>query len=184
MKSHQITRESFDRFLKWLDPDETIAAQKYESIRFRLIKLFDYRGLSDPEELADRTIDRVMSKITDLSENYEGEPVYYFLGVANKIAFEQRRIPKIEQLPHNIPAFESEINEPNAEYHCLEKCLKSLREPDRELVVNYYADERNIKHREELAEQLGINWGNLRVRMFRLKSQLQKCIKKCLKEKL
>src|SRR5262245_21687271 len=57
-----MTPEEFDRLLLWLNPDRDKAGEKYEWIRKRLIKIFVCRGCNVPEELADKTINRVARK--------------------------------------------------------------------------------------------------------------------------
>ena len=69
-----LTQAAFDSLLEWLDPDRARSGEKYEKIRLRLIKIFACRGCSIPEELADRTIDRVARKVGEVSHDYEGDP--------------------------------------------------------------------------------------------------------------
>ena len=77
--ARQIESENFELMLDWLDADREKAARKYEQIRTRLIKIFVCRGAIEAEDLADETIDRVISKIKDLRETYVGNnPDFYF----------------------------------------------------------------------------------------------------------
>src|SRR5262245_44374262 len=39
-KDRSVSREAFDLMLAWLDSDRERAGQKYEEIRYRLIKIF------------------------------------------------------------------------------------------------------------------------------------------------
>ena len=43
MNDWDLTEESFDLFLSWLDPDRDLAGKRYESIRRRLIIMLDRR---------------------------------------------------------------------------------------------------------------------------------------------
>ena len=52
--------------LAWLDSDRERAGQKYEEIRCGLIKIFVCQGCTDPEGLADETINRVIRKIPEI----------------------------------------------------------------------------------------------------------------------
>ena len=65
---------------------------------------------------------------------------------------------------------------------CLRSCLQALSVENRELILGYYAKEKQAKidRRSELAQQLGISVQNLRVRVFRVRALLHKCIEDCL----
>src|SRR4051812_38473198 len=96
-ENQSLTQESFQMLLGWLDANVESAAEKYEKIRQRLIRIFIGRGCYEAEMLADRTIDRVSSKVSQISSNYVGEPATYFYGVANKIHLEWLRAQKKER---------------------------------------------------------------------------------------
>ena len=53
-----LTAEAFAKLLACLDPDSEKAGQKYETIRQRLMKFFDWRGAYFPEDCADDTLNR------------------------------------------------------------------------------------------------------------------------------
>ena len=82
------TQEDFEKLWRWLDPDRDKAGEKYERIRRRLIAVFASRGCCDTEDLADKTINVVTSKIDWLVENYVGDPAPYFYAVAKNIFLE------------------------------------------------------------------------------------------------
>jgi len=175
-----ITQASFDSLLAWLDPDRDRAAGKYEQIRRRLIRLFACRGRHDAEELADETINRVTLKATDVSKEYVGDPSLYFYGVAQKVFLESlRKRPPQPFVPQPSPA---EAEETEREYECLERCMEELGPASRELVLDYYRNDRRAKidHRKELAAQLGIAQNALRIRVHRVRATLQECVSGCL----
>lgn len=185
-KQNVITQESFDLLLSWLDRNREIAGQKYEKIRLRLIRIFLGRGCSEAEELADETINRVTQKLPQVAADYVGEPTLYFYGVANKIHLEWlRKQKKISRLPlgetNNRPPAESDT----AEYECLQSCLKTLPADQRQLIVEYYRNEKSakIEKRREIAKKLGINVNALQVKAFRIRARLKECLQKCLVEK-
>jgi hypothetical protein len=74
-----LTPESFDRLLSWLHHDREQAGLKYEEIHAALIRRFRQLGCSDPEELANLTIDRVAEKLPKIIDTYEGDPGAIFL---------------------------------------------------------------------------------------------------------
>jgi len=77
--------------LDWLDTDRERAGSKYEAIRLRLIKIFTCRGCQAAEELADETINRVIARIVEIANGYQGDPALYFYGVAQKVFLEDAR---------------------------------------------------------------------------------------------
>ncbi len=178
-KEWVLTQESFDALLAWLDPDRELAGQKYESIRMRLIKIFACRGCYEPEDLADETINRVTNKLNDL-EGFVGERARYFYGVANKVHMEylRRKPPPPQPPPMNDP-FEIE-----KEYDCLDRCMQTLTADNRNLVLQYYQEEKKakIEHRKQLADQFGIALNALRIRAHRIRAALQDCVQKCVHE--
>src|SRR5215831_13213906 len=90
-RQEDLTPETFEKLLEWLDRDRNRAGEKYEYIRMRLIKRFASRGCTEPEELADETLTRVAHKLKQISGAYIGNPASYCLGVANKIFLEYLR---------------------------------------------------------------------------------------------
>jgi len=54
-----MTQEAFDLLLAQLDGDREQAAIRYEALRRKLLKFFEWRGCAFTEELADDTIDRI-----------------------------------------------------------------------------------------------------------------------------
>src|SRR5215216_2251273 len=67
-----LTSEEFDDLLSWLDPNRERAGSRYEEIRAGLIKRFRWRGCSDAEDLADKTINRVVKKLPEIRATYKG----------------------------------------------------------------------------------------------------------------
>jgi DNA-directed RNA polymerase specialized sigma24 family protein len=175
--------ENFDTLLNWLDSDRERAGEKYEYIRHSLIKIFVWRGCNRAEELADETIDRVMRKARELAKTYKGNPALYFYGVAKKVLLEHQR-REFTPVSFNVAAPEPEdlYNQEDAKLECLETCLQRLSQEDRDLILLYYQKEKQakIEFRKFLAEQVGIETNNLRVRAYRIRNFLHDCISKCL----
>lgn len=191
-ENRTITQDKFDALLVWLDPDRAKAGMKYEEIRRTLVDIFVWRGFGDAEGLADETIDRVMRKVSGLAATYVGDPALYFYSVAKRLIYEEQRRLKIHHplddlntLPGPAPEEEQTKEEVSElEHECLKRCMQRLSPEQREMLVSYYMKEKHAKidHRRELAARLGIEINTLRVRMYRLRSALQACIKNCLKE--
>ena len=169
--------ESFEVLLGWLAEDRDRAGERYEAIRSRLVKIFACRGCANPEDLADETIDRVMSKLPEIAPTYVGPPEAYFYRVAQFIYFEHLRRQRRAPPPTPQPGEERE-----AEWACLERCLERLAPADRALIEAYYSDERRlrIERRKELADGLGIGLNALRLRLHRLRVEVRGCMTRCL----
>lgn len=182
MAKSSINQEGFEKFLSWLDKDREAAGEKYEDIRFRLIKIFYARGCHLAEELADESIDRVIKKCDELIQTYQGDPMLYCYGVAQKVFLEFTRKPKAEELPDTIVQNEINVEELKADYICLNKCLKKLNPEQRRLIIDYYKGEKQTKivGRKELEKKLNITNQSLRVRALRIRKILQECIENCL----
>jgi RNA polymerase sigma factor (sigma-70 family) len=177
-----LTQEAFDRLLSWLDANRDEAGKKYETIRSRLIKIFTCRGCQEAEELADETINRVTSKVGAIEDGYVGDPVLYFYGVAHKVHLEYlRRKP----IPQEFAVAATSSDEDEEEYACLDDCIQRLPANQRQLVLEYYQEERRAKidHRKELARKMGIALNALRIRAHRIRAVLQQCVQNCLEQK-
>jgi DNA-directed RNA polymerase specialized sigma24 family protein len=180
-KEWEITQEAFAKFLAWLGPNRDEAGKKYEDIWRKLIKIFTCRGCNCPEDLADETINRVIRKVQDIGETYVGDPALYFCGVAHHVHHEFFRKKPVYQPP---PPADGPTRT-DAEYECLEQCMEGLPPRSRELVLQYYQEEKRekIDLRKQLALQLGIPLNALRIRACRIRMNLQTCVNLCLQQK-
>lgn len=171
------TREAFDKLLRWLDPDRDKAGEKYEKIRLRLIRVFACRGCCEAEDLADETINVVLSKTDWLLENYVGDPSLYFYGVAKKIH------PKLKPPPDLPPP---DPNPPHLEQVCsdLDDCLDDLPSEDRNLVLRYHEGDKQekIQNRKKLAQELKISRNALRIKVCHIHSRLRDCVEQRLRQ--
>jgi DNA-directed RNA polymerase specialized sigma24 family protein len=189
-KEWALTQEAFDRLLGWLDADRERAGSKYEAIRLRLIKIFTCRGCSEADELADETINRVTAKVEEVADNYSGDPALYFYGVCQKVHLEYLR--KYQKKQADVAVDSATLNATSIsldddiepEYECLERCLEHLPADNRDLVLRYYQQEKQLKivHRKRLARELGIAVNALRIRAHRIRLVLQRCVLDCLEQ--
>jgi|ERR1700752_718543 len=181
-KNWSLSQEAFDELLGWLDLDREQAAIKYEQMRARLIKLFVGRGCVDAEDLADETINRVTSKLRDIKDQYYGDPMRYFVGVANKVHLEYLR-RKTPQPPSLLPADSSRVE---LEYRCLERCVERLSEEDRNLLLRHYGAKgrTEAERRKALADELRISLNALRIRVYRIRQALKECVEKCIQDSM
>lgn len=179
-QENDLTQTTFDSLLAWLDPDRDQAGKKYESIRQRLIKIFTCRGRPNAEELADETINRVALKVPKIVKEYVGDPALYFYGVAQKVFLESLR----KRPPTIMPPPIVKSDEIEQEYECLERCMEQLSQSNRELVLEYYQNDKGAKisHRKQLAQSMGIAQNALRIRAHRIRLTLQQCVQICLQQ--
>jgi len=174
-----LTREAFDRLLAQLDSDREQAGIKYENLRRRLVKLFEWRGAFFPEDLADDTLNRV-AKSLETGEQIANLTAYS-LGIARNVFLESLRSRQREAALQSIPQGAAAITD-ESRRECLEHCLRGLSPQDFQMIVQYYQEDKRarIEARRALASQLGIPLNALRIRTHRLRVQLQQCVEHCL----
>jgi DNA-directed RNA polymerase specialized sigma24 family protein len=182
-----LSAEALAGFLGCLDPDADRAGEKYESLRLTLMKFFDWRGAHFPEELADETINRVIRKIAE-GQTIRDVPTYCH-GVARLVLLEKLKGPEskrtdFEELP---PAalVAPEPEERDEKQDCFEHCLKQLPGESRQLILQYYVDEKRekINRRLAMADRLGIPLNALRSRAQRIRNRLEECVNGCMNKK-
>lgn len=170
--------EGFGRLLALLAPDLESAARRYEDLRTRLVRVFEWRGFRQSEELADQTIDRVVRKIQEGLDLQGTELIRYAGGVARHIAQETWRRERRERVgsadaerPPFVPGRHSTTDFRLAQ---LEGCLAEMDPVDRDLILRYYTSDPDdrIRNRRALAEELGLRANALRIRAFRIRRRL------------
>ena len=176
-RAWSITASAFARLLELLDSDRERAGIAYEQLRERTIGLFGWWGAVRPEELADDTLDRVARKLEQGTTVSPASLGAYVRGVARMVFYESKRDcsePLDERdLPAPSPAEESEA------LRCLDECLTALAGDDRKQILRYYEGNR-VEVRQKIAGELGISMTALRIRMHRLRLQLERCVSSCL----
>lgn len=177
-----LTQAAFDGFLALLDRDREKAGEKYEYIRIKLLKYFQWCGSDVPDIDADETINRVTRRI------YEGQEIYnltgYIYGVAKLVHAESLKLRTRRQALDEgsfVKLSKDELDLANYQ-DCLESCLAYLKPEDREVITEYYRHKKTAKIncRKQLAASLGISLNTLRVKMHRQRMNLETCVEKCL----
>lgn len=184
-RTQPLNQEDFDVLLTWLGTTREDGGRRYEEIRRRLIKFFTYRGCPEADELADETINRVAAKVHGLAETYTGDTALYFYGVAHNVHLEYLRMCRTRPQPP-VPQIQAADSDTlDAEYECLDQCVRQLSPNAREIILQYYQEEKRSKidRRKALADRLGIALNALRIRAYRIRTSLQTCLQDCLKEK-
>jgi RNA polymerase sigma factor (sigma-70 family) len=183
------TKEQFDGLMAWLSSSTENPGDKYETIRQSLVKLFVWNGCWDAEDLADETIDRVMRKVPEIAIDYSGDPALYFYGVARMMLKERRRQKTISSESQSLESRlttrsqqSDDTDEINRRFECLEECIGKLPADSRELILDYYQEEKRAKidFRQQIAQRMGMDVENLRVKVFRIRASIYKCMEKCM----
>lgn len=192
MTGWALTETSFEKLLDCLGPDREQAGAAYEALRRKLARFFEWRGAAQPEERVDETFNRVARKLEEGVQILN--PGGYCNEVARLVLMEsfkspERKLTPLEDIdPQKAPASEAFVpdNEPEDDrrLNCLEKCLNTLPAESRELIMEFYRDDRRAKidRRAALAERLGINRITLGKRAQRVRDKLELCVKSCVRK--
>jgi RNA polymerase sigma factor (sigma-70 family) len=179
-----LSQADFDKLLSWLGTDRDQAGEKYESIRQALIELFEAWQCLDPDELADETINRVVTRLDELVLTYSGDPALYFYGVAKMVRKEYFRKTRPMELKETLGgSLDKPDDEKELLHACLDECLGKLPPKDRDLVLMYYEGDKRkkIDSRKRLGLELDLSGNTLRVRVHRIRATLEQCILRCLR---
>jgi DNA-directed RNA polymerase specialized sigma24 family protein len=178
-----LSEPALTRLLHSLDADPERAALRYEEIRRKLSRFFEWRGCAPAEEHADEVLDRVARRLD------EGLTIVnigaYCYGIARMLLHEvaarvERQRTAVAQLATAAP---SETDD--GEMACLDRCLEELDAPSRALILEYYEGERRGRqtHRREMADRMGIGPNALRIRLHRIRRTLEGCLVRCLADR-
>lgn len=198
-KDWVVSQAAFDGLLLTLDPDRERAGEKYEQIRQKLAKFFQWRGCGAPEEFADRTIDRVTRKLGEGAQIHTQNVYLFFHGVAVNVLREhwkevQRNdVKALDDLPDSQSAGaedpietagrKSELALRERKLECLDACVRRLPAQQLVLITEYHQGEgaAKIARRNQLAKQFGIPLNALRIRAYRIRGELETCISGCMR---
>lgn len=176
-ESWTLDRRSWDGLLAFLGRDGVAPGEAYEALREKLEAFFRWRGLGGARELADETLDRIAKKL-EAGEEIETTPTRFALGVARFVALEAQRKSQREQ-PELVEAEAPPPPAGDERVEGLVRCLERLPPADRSLLLRYHEESRGqprISRRERLAKELGIELNALRVRAFRIRGRLERCL--------
>jgi len=193
LSKSDLTAAKFESLLLRLDTDRNQAGEKYEEIRWKLVKFFQWSSCLEAEELADETFNRVAEKLASEEEGIK-DVVAFAWGVAKRIRQEAlRKDAKTVGLP-DLPGADTmladsrvpvdaqhELTGNQRHLKCLRRCIQHFSATDRQLLLAYHSPRgRRIEGRRRLAQENGITMIALRVRANRLRFKLEECIKRCL----
>ena len=189
-----ITQIAFSRLLAWLDDGVDSHGERYLEMRRRLVSYFDRRDRPAADELADETFNRIGRTLEQGAVIATRPPARYCYIVAKFVLYEDFRRERrhasagetwsanvdVARIGARAPVDDGRVLQ-ELRLDCLECCLDRLKPDQRELIVEYYADERRqkIERRREMATRLGITMNALGIRAFRIRDGLMACVESC-----
>jgi len=179
-----LTCEELEALLAHLAPDREQAGEKYEVIRRKLVRLFEWRGCAFPEDLADETINRVARRMAEGIELHAADPFGYFCGVAHLVFKEVLRRNAREHAALESGGWRAvPAEEPVADQRLesLRDCLQGLPEDQRRLVLQYHQESDHVRSRKGLSDATGIPLNALRIRVHRIRRKLEECVEEKLR---
>jgi DNA-directed RNA polymerase specialized sigma24 family protein len=149
-EKRSLTQGGFDGLLALLGPDRDRGAETYLEIRRNLVRLFEWRGCSTPDEYADETINRCARKIAE-GEQIRDLPTYC-IGVARMLLREMTRErakePRpLDEVPEPRTPSEEADDDGQRRVACLKRCLGELSLGNRDLILGYYDGDKGDKIR-------------------------------------
>lgn len=180
------TPEAFEKLLARLASDRNEAGEKYEIIRLKLLRFFEWRSCDSPDHRVDEAFNRVMRRI-DEGQTIENLMAYFYetarLIFMESLKEKSRTAALIENTPTPVALpidLEPTGDEPRVQ--CFDDCLADLTVYNRKLILAYYECEKHEKivRRKKLAVELKIPMNALRIRAHRIRKDLEKCVKNCL----
>jgi DNA-directed RNA polymerase specialized sigma24 family protein len=175
-----VTALGLTRLLERLGPDTDEAAAAYEHLRRALVRFFDWRGVWPADECADEALDRLARRLEE--ETTVSDLRSYAYGIARLVLLERRRRPRLTSIEEAAEiAAAPGAGDDDPREACFDRCLNSLEDENRTLVLRYYEGERRTKitNRRRLAASLGLSDNALRSRVQRLRDRLEHCIETC-----
>lgn len=159
----------------------------YNELKKTLVKYFQLKGDNDPETAADLTLDRIADKMTQGVEIDNLKK--YSVAVARFIFLE--RLNQADRERNAADEFYSDKiigqtgdDQMNEQMQRWRECFQALSAEERHLLKNYFAEmpfsELN-ERRAEICAENRISLNNLRLKIFRLRQRLDKCVKNKLK---
>lgn len=165
--------------------DQLFISPHFERLRSQLIRLFARRGCHIPEDLAQETLTRVLTRLPDVAPNYTGDPAHFVYAVARNVYLEYTRHPRTVELGKDLAAADpTEADDTLYEQRdiCLERCIGQLSAEDRHMIWQYHLYDKGAKidRRKKLADELGMGMNALRIKVYRIRQHLHACVSRCL----
>jgi hypothetical protein len=180
-----ITSEALNQLLIALSDNQAEAVVAYTKLRDSLIRFFQIKGDSEPENSADVTLDRVALKVI---QNIEIPDITkYSFGVARFVFLERIKLDQKERIAAKgfyANKFSVKPESDTDDFLHLRECFNHLAEDEKQLLQEYFADMPHadlFEQRKKMQIKYNISVNTLRVKVFRLRERLENCVKNKLK---
>lgn len=167
-------------FLCQDDPDE--ASRRYLRLHQKLTGYFRLKGMFDPVNDADDTLDRAAEKIVKGQEIPDIDR--FCIGIARNVVLERLRAKKREESAFLKFLANNQDNSTEALLdritNLMKPCFEQLPKDDRDLLTSYCQVPSGVdraEHRRQLAHNLKSTIAALRIRVTRLRRGLENCVK-------
>lgn len=185
-----LTSDTFANLLLRLDSDPDRAGEQYEELRRKLIRFFEWRLAPFPEDHADEVFNRLAKRLAEgVAIRNVGTYCYEIarLVLLEALKGSDSRRASLEDV--NVRVVDEggdEAAQRETRLACLDDCLRALPENNRELIVEYYQDDKRdrIERRKDLAARLGLQREALANRAQRLRDKLERCVIRCVAKKI
>jgi DNA-directed RNA polymerase specialized sigma24 family protein len=180
-----LTKDALDKLLEHFSEDPDEAVRRYELMRVKLTRYFEWNSCSAPEHEVDTCVDRVARRIEEGTEIVNLRA--YFFTVAHLVFLESLKRrglagPALDDIPEVADDPPTLDEQKEGRLSCLDECLDQLPTANRELILEYYEHDgrEKIERRKKMAAERGIPLNALRIRAHRIRNGLEKCVRKCL----
>ena len=186
----EATQDDLRRLIRRLDPDPAVAWEMYLTLWQKLVMFFERNNCPPASDHADEALSRIARRPDlDVIQNVGA----FAYGVARKMRSEiyeklKREVP-IEDLPGGTVAIAQNVEvelveriDLQTKARCFEQCIQRLPADERAIFLAFeLADPASrADARSKLAAQTRISAGALRVRVFRIRREIERCARKCL----
>jgi RNA polymerase sigma factor (sigma-70 family) len=162
-----------ERLLQSSELAARLSPHQWVTILSTLLKFFEWRRCESPEDMAQETLLRGLTRIAHGAAVNESQLKAYFIGIAKNVLREEW---KAQRHLHRVALNEAFLlaNEGDSSVYAevlRKECLRTLSADERHLVVEYASGRCH-----ELARTLGITHSALRVRVHRVRRKLLELI--------
>jgi DNA-directed RNA polymerase specialized sigma24 family protein len=177
-----LTSESLNKLLDAFSTDEDESAFAYTKLRDSLVRYFNLKGVSESDESADETLDRMAEKIKQgvKIDNLNG----FAFGIAKYVFLEGIRSAEVHSRAVDSYHLKSGVPDNFGEKDHFElhrECFQGLYADEQELLLSYFQDlpaDELFENRQKLADREKISLNALRNRVSRLRQHLEDCLNK------
>ncbi|MBS1793468.1 MAG: sigma-70 family RNA polymerase sigma factor [Acidobacteria bacterium] len=179
---NSLTSDSLSGLLKRFSSNEEEAARAYTELREKLVRYFRIKGLSEADDAADLTLDRLAEKVRQAEEI--ADLTKYAFGVAKNVFREILRASRVEGravVKFYEKSGQTRRTNDTTYLEPLRRCFDGLYEDEQELLTRYYEDlpaDQLYEHRQALAKKQKVSLNVLRNRVSRIRKRLEDCVDK------